>query len=144
MGVEFDRPREFRAVMDRVFTLMSEDPEMGPKLRDADVPQRFEFEDLDLIVNIRAARDGDTAGPSAEGGCEELRELRPNRRSNSAIRASCVEIRAESSSITRACDSTSARSSSRDGCSTPDTTHHQHVSSSRSRSDTPQDRRPET
>ena len=57
MGIEFESPREFRDVMDWVFTLMSEDPDMGPKLRDADVPQRFEFEDLDLIVNIRAARD---------------------------------------------------------------------------------------
>jgi len=47
--------REFRAVMDRVFSLMDEDPDMGPKLRDADVPQRFEFDDLDLVVNIRAA-----------------------------------------------------------------------------------------
>jgi len=41
--------------MDRVFALMDEDPDMGPKLRDADVPQRFEFEDLDLVVNVRAA-----------------------------------------------------------------------------------------
>jgi hypothetical protein len=32
---------------------------MGPKLRDADVPQRFEFEDLDMVVNIRAAREGE-------------------------------------------------------------------------------------
>ncbi len=32
----------------------------------------------------RAARDGDTAGPSAEGGCEELPELRPSRRFSSA------------------------------------------------------------
>ncbi|MBV9311820.1 MAG: hypothetical protein JOZ73_13395 [Solirubrobacterales bacterium] len=40
--------------MDRTFTLMSEDPDMGPKLRDADTPQRFEFTDLDLVVNIRA------------------------------------------------------------------------------------------
>jgi hypothetical protein len=52
-------PREFRTVMDRVFALMSEDPEMGPKLRKADVPQRFEFEDVDLVVNIRAAQDGE-------------------------------------------------------------------------------------
>ncbi len=51
--------REFRAVMDRVFTLMDEDPDMGPKLRDADVPQRFEFDDLDLVVNIRAAAPGE-------------------------------------------------------------------------------------
>jgi hypothetical protein len=38
---------------------MSEDPSMGPKLRDADVPQRFEFEDFDLVVNIRAGRAGE-------------------------------------------------------------------------------------
>lgn len=42
--------------MDRVFSMMSEDPDMGPALRDADVPQRFEFEDLEMVVNIRAAR----------------------------------------------------------------------------------------
>jgi len=41
-------------VMDRTFGLMSEDPGMGPKLRDADTPQRFEFTDLELVVNIRA------------------------------------------------------------------------------------------
>ena len=48
---------EFVEVMDRTFTMMSEDPDMGPKLRDADVPQRFEFSDLDLVVNIRAATE---------------------------------------------------------------------------------------
>ena len=48
---------EFREVMDRTFELMSSDPAMGPRLRDADTPQRFEFTDLDLVVNIRAARD---------------------------------------------------------------------------------------
>jgi hypothetical protein len=55
MGAEFSSPKEFRTVMDRVFSMMSEDPDMGPKLRDADVPQRFEFTDVDLVVNIRAA-----------------------------------------------------------------------------------------
>ena len=60
MASPFSSPREFRDVMDRVFTLMSEDPEMGPRLRDADVPQRFEFEDVDLVMNIRAGqRDED-------------------------------------------------------------------------------------
>jgi hypothetical protein len=49
--------KEFREVMDRVFEMMSTDPEMGPKLRDADTPQRFEFPDLDLVVNITAADD---------------------------------------------------------------------------------------
>jgi hypothetical protein len=45
--------------MDKLFTMMSEDPEMGPALRDADVPQRFEFEDLDLVINIRAYKSED-------------------------------------------------------------------------------------
>jgi hypothetical protein len=49
----FKSTSEFREVMDRTFSLMSEDPDMGPKLRDADTPQRFEFTDVDLVVNIR-------------------------------------------------------------------------------------------
>jgi len=56
MGASFDSPREFKAVMDRVFAMMDEDPKMGPELREADVPMRYEFEDLDLVANIRAAR----------------------------------------------------------------------------------------
>jgi hypothetical protein len=59
MGSAFASSREFRAVMDRVFAMMDEDPAMGPQLRDADVPQRFEFDDVDLVVNIRAARPGE-------------------------------------------------------------------------------------
>ena len=59
MGATFDSAKEFKAVMDRVFGMMDEDPEMGPKLRDADVPQRFEFPDVDLVVNIRAAQAGE-------------------------------------------------------------------------------------
>jgi hypothetical protein len=61
MSVEFNSPREFREVMDRIFSMMDTDPDMGPKLRAADVPQRFEFSDVDMVVNIRAATD-------AEGG----------------------------------------------------------------------------
>src|SRR3954467_1277518 len=59
MGGAFGSPAELREVMDRVFAMMDEDPEMGPQLRDADVPQRFEFEDVDLVVNIRPARPGE-------------------------------------------------------------------------------------
>jgi hypothetical protein len=55
----FGSPREFREVMDRVFAMMDGDPEMGPQLQDADVPQRFEFTDVDLVVNIRAAQPGE-------------------------------------------------------------------------------------
>src|SRR5256714_11636659 len=46
--------------MDAVFEMMSTDPEMGPKLRDAETPQRFEFPDLDLVVNV-------TYGDGADG-----------------------------------------------------------------------------
>ena len=56
MSIEFRSEKEFQSVIDKVFSMMSEDPDMGPKLRDADVPQRFDFTDVDLVVNIRAAR----------------------------------------------------------------------------------------
>ncbi|MBA2513393.1 MAG: SCP2 sterol-binding domain-containing protein [Solirubrobacterales bacterium] len=59
MGVEFRSSQEFRTLMDEVFSMMSKDPDMGPKLRSADVPQRFEFSDLDLVCNVRAARAGE-------------------------------------------------------------------------------------
>lgn len=58
MGSPYQSPDEFRQVMDNVFAMMSEDPQMGPKLRDANVPQRFEFDDFDMVVNIRAADRG--------------------------------------------------------------------------------------
>ena len=54
----FNSSKEFREVIDKVFTMMSTDPEMGPKLRDAETPQRFEFPDLDLVVNITYVEDG--------------------------------------------------------------------------------------
>jgi hypothetical protein len=53
-AVAFTSTSEFVEVMDRTFSLMSDDPDIGPKLRDADTPQRFEFTDLELVVNIRA------------------------------------------------------------------------------------------
>ena len=61
MASPFKSSKEFREVMDKIFAMMSEDPEMGPRLRDADVPQRFEFEDLDLVMNIRAGKRGEDA-----------------------------------------------------------------------------------
>ncbi len=55
----FHSPQEFREVMDRAFALMRDDPDIGPKLRAADTPQRFEFTDLEMVVNIRAGRQGE-------------------------------------------------------------------------------------
>ncbi len=51
----FSSADEFRELMDEVFRMMSTDPEMGPRLREAETPQRFEFPDLDLVVNITYA-----------------------------------------------------------------------------------------
>jgi hypothetical protein len=59
MAASFASARELRQVMDEVFAMMDRDPEMGPELRDADTPQRFEFSDFDIVVNIRAARSGE-------------------------------------------------------------------------------------
>jgi hypothetical protein len=53
--VSFKSSKEFREVMDRVFEMMSTDPEMGPKLREAETPQRFEFPDVDMVVNVTYA-----------------------------------------------------------------------------------------
>ena len=50
----FKSSGEFREVMDRTFQLMSEDPEIGPKMREADTPQRYDFPDLGMVVNIRS------------------------------------------------------------------------------------------
>jgi hypothetical protein len=55
----FRNAEEFREVIDQVFRLMSDDPDMGPRLRAADTPQRFEFTDLRLVLNVRAGGDGD-------------------------------------------------------------------------------------
>jgi len=56
----FASREEFRAVLDRTFALLDEDPTMGPRLRQADTPQRFEFPDSGLVLNVRAARDDET------------------------------------------------------------------------------------
>jgi hypothetical protein len=57
MASPFTSPDEFREVIDRVFQMMSEDPAMGPRLRDADVPQCFCFDDVGLVLNVRAGRE---------------------------------------------------------------------------------------
>jgi hypothetical protein len=58
--VEFRSAAECREVLDRAFAMMDADPQMGPALRDAEVPQRFAFADRDLVVNVRGARDGES------------------------------------------------------------------------------------
>jgi hypothetical protein len=64
MASPFASPEEFRDVLDRVLQLLSEDPEIGPRLRVLDVPRRFEFDDLDLILNVRGGDPGEQANLS--------------------------------------------------------------------------------
>jgi hypothetical protein len=73
---------------------------------------------------FRNDRGGGLANPSDDGGFDEFREVSPNRRSNSPTRTVNV-------SITAACVTTNARSSSTDNPSiggNPDTgrSHHNH------------------
>lgn len=52
---KFRSKKEFKEVFDKLFTLMSTDPRMGPKLAAARVPQRWEFSDLGLVLNATYA-----------------------------------------------------------------------------------------
>jgi hypothetical protein len=55
----FRSPAEFREIVDRTLTIASRDDEMGPRLRAADAPQRFEFTDVGLVLHIRASEPGE-------------------------------------------------------------------------------------
>jgi putative sterol carrier protein len=55
----FKSTEEFCEVLDRAFEMMSTDPQMGPKLRQMETPQRFEFPDVDAVVNITYADGSD-------------------------------------------------------------------------------------
>ena len=55
----FASPDELKEVLDKTFALMSEDEDMGPKLKAADTPQRFEFSDIGLQVSVRPSREGE-------------------------------------------------------------------------------------
>ena len=52
---KFKSKKEFKKVMDMLFTMMSTDPKMGPKLAAARVPQRFDFTDVKLAFNVTYA-----------------------------------------------------------------------------------------
>ena len=59
MAARFSSPDEVREVIDRLFQMMDEDPSMGPELKRAEVPQRWEFTDVGLVVNVRGTREGE-------------------------------------------------------------------------------------
>ncbi|RJP72136.1 MAG: hypothetical protein C4532_06515 [Candidatus Abyssobacteria bacterium SURF_17] len=52
---KFKSKKEFVEVINKLFTIMSTDPKMGPKLAAARVPQRWEFSDFGLVLNATYA-----------------------------------------------------------------------------------------
>ena len=52
---KFKSKKEFKEIMDELFTMMSTDHKMGPKLAAARVPQRWEFSDFKLALNVTFA-----------------------------------------------------------------------------------------
>ena len=58
---QFQSPDEFKEVMDKTFALMNEDPDMGPKLRDADTA---------AAVRVRRPRSRRATSASAREGEE--------------------------------------------------------------------------
>jgi hypothetical protein len=46
---------EFQALLDRVLTLVSSDPDAGPRLAAARVAQRVEVSDLGLVLNLASS-----------------------------------------------------------------------------------------
>jgi hypothetical protein len=46
---------QMREVLQRLLTEVDSDPAVGPRLRGTNVPQRFVFPDVDLILNVAAA-----------------------------------------------------------------------------------------
>jgi hypothetical protein len=58
---QFASVQEFRSAIEWIFKTMSEDAEIGPRYRDADVSQRYEFVDYELVLNVRPGREGEVA-----------------------------------------------------------------------------------
>lgn len=54
----FRSREEFERVFDRLFSTLSEDPEIGPKLRAAHTAQRYVFSDFGVTLDVKDA-DGD-------------------------------------------------------------------------------------
>ncbi len=48
----FSSPDEFKTVFEQIFRLMNDHPKIGPALRDAKAPHRFEITDLGLVFYV--------------------------------------------------------------------------------------------
>jgi hypothetical protein len=57
-GTGFRSAKELRAVLDELMRAVDRDPEVGPKLRAAAAPLRFDFPDLKQTLTVSAAERG--------------------------------------------------------------------------------------
>ena len=48
----FESPEQFREVIERIFRMMNDHPEIGPKLHAAKAPHLFDFSDFDLHFHV--------------------------------------------------------------------------------------------
>jgi hypothetical protein len=84
----FKSADEFVEVFDKLWTLIDEHPEVGPKLKAAKAPHRFVFSDLDLELNVTYANDGERNLRWVWGrdGCEWEPEITLTMKSDTANR----------------------------------------------------------
>lgn len=52
VDISFRSAKEFRGVLDTAMRAIDADPDVGPRLRSAAAPLRFEFPDLKLALNV--------------------------------------------------------------------------------------------
>ncbi len=57
----FTNPEEFKIVFEQIFQLMNDHPQIGPALRDARAPHRFEITDMNVVFNVTYAPPEDAA-----------------------------------------------------------------------------------
>jgi len=48
----FESEDQFKRIIEQIFQLMNDHPEVGPKLNEARAPHRFDFTDLDLRFDV--------------------------------------------------------------------------------------------
>ena len=63
----FESEAQFKQVIEKIFMLMNDHPEVGPKLYEARAPHLFEFPDMGLRFDVTytdeaASKEGDGCG----------------------------------------------------------------------------------
>ena len=73
----FESDEQFRQVIEQIFRLMNDHPEVGPKLNRAQAPHLFEFPDLGLRFHVTYTEPAEAeapAEPDPAEGAEDAEE----------------------------------------------------------------------